>query len=375
MLYLLYKVAKDTPPMIIKISVGVFFVALVAIELWQRHLGSVPYFTIACGHESSITEIVCADCIEDYRVMICDSFGVNKLNRNAKYHTENILNNDGFRSHYGFTQQAIDSVHKHNKKAILFIGDSYTYGLSADSGYSFADRLENKGAFAVFNAGIPGTDLPQYSAIVKEYIASGLIHPDKIVVCINSANDLNHFPDRALTPNIPILYYTNVGGIYAFQGGDRSFKTAKEAYKNILEQYTIVGILGEGLLSKIIGKSIVASRLVGLFRKKEEVKATNNINTTAESKIDPAFQHIATIKASCDAMGIPVLFVLLPGKEFVRKQKALSLDGVVSLNPTIYTLNDYTEKEDDHPNNIGHQKMAKQLYQLVMEDVSTNPKK
>jgi hypothetical protein len=130
------------------------------IEFWLRYNGAKPYFTINTGHENGFSKILHPDSLKDYQVFVCDSFGVNRFNTSSAYHKEPLLNEDGFRSHYSFTQQTIDSIEKGGEKSIFLIGDSYSYGLSADSGLAFADILDNTNQFAVLNAGIPGTDLP-----------------------------------------------------------------------------------------------------------------------------------------------------------------------------------------------------------------------
>lgn len=132
--------------------------------------------------------------------MFCDSFGVNRLSPGNKKYMERLLNGDGFRSLHQFTNAAIDSIHAQGKKAIMLIGDSYTYGLNADSGRSFAAMLENTGKYGVLNAGIPGTDIPQYKAVINEYIFTKGLKPDKVIVCINGANDLLITTQRKITP-------------------------------------------------------------------------------------------------------------------------------------------------------------------------------
>lgn len=332
-------------------------IGLIGIELVLRSRGAAPYFTISTGHESGISNIIPVDSLVDYHVYLCDSFGVNRLNTNTTFHHEPLLNKDGFRSKYEFLASTIDSIKDTGKQVLFLVGDSYTYGLSADSGCAFANILEQKGKYAVFNAGIPGTDVPQYKAVMNEYIVDRLLRPDKIVVCI-TGNDLDRTSNRKLTPGTPILFYTNVGGIYAFQEeDDTTFSDAKSAYQNILNKYTVIGLFGEGWLSNFFGKSVLVCRLLGTFRSFEP--RANNLTS------DPAFKDLQDIKSTCQQLEIPVELVYLPGSELAQTGNAPNIPGVISLNPMAFTKADYTPNMDNHPLNSGHKKIAKALEEIL----------
>lgn len=338
-------------------SLILFVIGLIAIEFALRNKGAMPYFTVSTGHGSGLSNIIPLDSLVDNQVFLCDSFGVNKLNANSAFHREPLLNKDGFRSIYEFTPLAIDSIQKTGKQVIFLIGDSYTYGLTADSGQAFANLLEKSGKYAVFNAGIPGTDVPQYKAVINEYIINKQLKPDKIVVCI-TGNDLDRTCNRKLTPGVPILFYTNAGGIYGFQEeDDTSFNDAKSAYQNILNKYTIIGLLGEGRISNFIGHSVLACRLLDVFRRFEP--------RPNRWKVDPAFKDIQDIKAIGQQLAIPVELVYLPGSELAQTGNAPNITGVISLNPMAFTKADYTPNMDNHPLNSGHKKIAKALEEIL----------
>ncbi len=348
----------STIPLGIRIfSLFLFVIGIIGIEFALRSKGAAPYFTISTGHESGISKIIPADSLVDYQVYLCDSFGVNRLNANTAFHHEPLLNKDGFRSVYEFTPSAIDAVKKTGKQVLFVIGDSYTYGLSADSGYTFANCLEKSGKFAVFNAGIPGTDVPQYKAVVQEFILNRHLKPDKILVCI-TGNDLDRTCNRKLTPGTPILFYTNVGGIYAFQEeDDTTFVDAKSAYRNILNKYTVIGLFGEGWLSSFFGRSVLACRLLGAFRSFEP--RANRLT------IDPAFKDIQEIQATYQQHSIPIEVVYLPGSELAQTRNTPNIAGVISLDPMAFTKEDFTPNMDNHPLNSGHQKIALQLLKIL----------
>lgn len=367
-IYIVHKVVKRSPPQIRKISLILFIIGIIAIEVCLRLSGGRPYFIVATPFEGAFNQLLVADSVREEKVMICDSFGVNKIARR-----EPLLTTEGFRSLYEFSQSAIDSIHARHRRAIFLIGDSYTYGLNADSGFSFASLLENYGKYGILNAGIPGTDAPQYEAVVKEYIASGKIKPDIAVVCF-SQNDLQHFPDRKLTPGSPLIFQTNVGPLCAFSGTtgeDTVYRTAKAAYQNIISRYTVMGVIGEGWCTDLIGHSVFASRLVGLFRYYPEPGMDTMsflqrlFPPEPPKKEDPVYDHIKQIKSYCSKAHIPVIFVLLPDKKFVKDKEAPSYGGVISLDPKLFTLDDFSLGLDDHPVNSGHKKIAIEIDKIL----------
>ena len=369
--YMAYRLIKRSPPQARKVSLILFIIGIIAIELCLRLSGGRPYFTVSAPYINAFRMDIEADSIRDDSIMICDSFGVNKIHR-----VESLLNSEGFRSLYEFSQSAIDSIHARGRKAIFLIGDSYTYGLNADSGCSFASLLENYGRYGILNAGIPGTDATQYSAVVNEYIASGKIKPDEVVVCF-SFNDLMHFPDRKLTPGIPMLFQTNVGALYSFQdipGADTVFPTAKAAYQNIISRYTIRGVIGDGWHTDLIGKSVLASRMIGLFYidhdcKKDTLGFFQRLLSGDHPRSDdPIYDHIKAIKKLCNEKHLPVIFVLLPDIDFVKAKESPGYDGVISIDPRLFLLDDFSPRYDDHPLNSGHKKIAIEIDKILSKN-------
>lgn len=159
-----------------------------------------------------------------------------------------------------------------------------------------------------------------------------------------------------------------MGGLYSFQGGtasDTVFPDAKSAYKNILNEYTTVGVIGEGLLTDILSQSCLASHIIGLFKKGHFTPLPDLIFDTTYTQATGCFKDM---KHQCDSVHVPVLFVLLPGKEYVSGKKAPVLDGVIPIDPHVLTLKDYTEGFDDHPNNSGHKKLADALDKIISQN-------
>ncbi len=113
------------------------------------------------------------------------------------------INENGFRS-LSFRQV------KSERKKVMLIGDSFTYGQSAlDLSNSFADQLLADG-FIVYNMGIPGADPAQYLAIAQRYLP--IVKPDFLIINVYAGNDIIYY-QRKPEPNVPLFYFTNAGCI------------------------------------------------------------------------------------------------------------------------------------------------------------------
>lgn len=146
-------------------------------------------------------------------------------------------NEDGFRS-------IAFKPYSGNKKKILLIGDSFTWGHSARPlSNSFADELLSKG-YVVYNAGVSGADPAQYLAVAQKFIP--LLKPDYVITNFYIGNDVlfvrdNHaikYFDRPVISYQPYHYNTNAGNIIACPQGDY-LSTADSAYDFIYNYYSI----------------------------------------------------------------------------------------------------------------------------------------
>lgn len=139
---------------------------------------------------------------------------------------------------------------KTKKKKILLIGDSFTFGFSAVPSYNnFTCLLATKG-YAVFNAGIPGTDPAQYCRIVENYLMK--IKPDVVIICAYLANDIMQ-NNRKLYPDSFVYFPTNVSWIKGYFNNNY-FKTPKEAYRFFekkLKFYRTVNLFLPGWLNTV----------------------------------------------------------------------------------------------------------------------------
>lgn len=261
-----------------------------------------------------------------------------------------LINEDGFRSP-DFSK--LDST----KKKILFIGDSFTWGMSASpvTDHCFVDLIRNETNYEISNAGIPAADPVQYSLLAQKYIPT--LKPDYVVVMFFMGNDLMK-EDRKIITGEPFYYYTNAGAILADIDGIH-FKTAQDAYNYFMNNKYYL-LHPKNIFEKIVSKSSLFSRLYSVrFRIQEKIEYTQMIKDTRITK-----KYLLAIKAIAEQYHVPLKFVLIPEikeadmpiEKYIGKyndilgDSSLRKDWLVLQNSKSY-FNDYP---DAHLNNAGH---------------------
>jgi hypothetical protein len=283
-------------------------------------------------------------------VFYTNSEGLLVANRNHPTHVE-FINHDGYRS------KEFDQVDT-TKKKIMFIGDSFTWGFSAQpiKNNCFADIVGNETDYEIINLGIPAADPPQYAAVAKKFIPR--FKPEIVLVVFFMGNDLMTY-DRAIAPNKPVQHFTNAGVIYADMDG-RHFATAKEAYHYVTaEKYFLFH--PTNVFEWIISKSALLSRLYSVrFRYEEKARYEKMVKHTELTK-----KYLRAIKEVAEENGSAVRFVLIPEvKEadmtvtaYIDKYGDLLRDSTLQNYWWIPPTNAkayYNDYPDAHLNNKGH---------------------
>ncbi|MCW5906316.1 MAG: hypothetical protein KIS94_00510 [Chitinophagales bacterium] len=264
------------------------------------------------------------------------------------------INDEGFR---GKDFNELDST----RKKILFIGDSFTWGMSASPFYdsSFCDLLARETDFEIINTGIPAADPPQYLAIAQQYIPQ--LQPHIVFVVFFMGNDLMKH-DRQVTPDSPFYYWTNAGAILADIDG-KHFANAQAAYDYLAnERYFLKH--PKKLYEKIVAASALLSRLyAGIYRIEEKIAYERlRKNTSITKKYLNAIQQLAANNH------VPIKFILIPeSKEAdytkekycnryadLLKDKQTEADWLIWHTPKEY----FKPNPDGHLNNAGHRLYA-----------------
>lgn len=285
---------------------------------------------------------------------------LDSFEKEVLHYTTHPVNDDGFRSiafrgNYG------------KRKKILLLGDSFTFGYSADNlTSSFADILLAKG-YAVFNTGISGADPAQYLQVARRYITE--LKPDYVIVNFYMGNDIVYF-NRTPKPNTPIHYATNAGNLLSCPSGIY-FSNASEAYRFVVAHYTIprdyllgricattaITTLGWKVLSKL-NKVTTNPRLYDAYWEQAHQMETTEPACNAQLQ---AIQQLAL------ANHARFLLLAIPDLKWPGLRKVEDVPGLFKGVP--YAVPPVTEKDykhaDGHYNNEGHRKHAEFILKMI----------
>jgi hypothetical protein len=284
--------------------------------------------------------------VNEYGALVADT--TYWKNRNA------VINKDGFRS------PDFDSIDT-TKKKVLFIGDSFTWGLSAEpvTNHCFVDLVRNENNYEVINLGIPATDPPQYFTLAKRFMPR--FKPDITFVVFFMGNDLLT-DDREVKPFEPFYYDTNAGAIMTDIDG-KHFNSPQEVYHYAMyERYFLRE--PKNVFEWIISKSALLSRLYSVrYRIDEKLKYEAVVKDSRITK-----KYLRQIQQVGKENNLNVKFILIPENkdadrnldDYKKKFADILLDpdlknDWIMLPNTKANFNPYP---DGHLNNKGHRHYA-----------------
>lgn len=299
--------------------------------------------------------------------------------QNAFYHymkneTDSILldyfhapiNADGFKS-IAFKN------HQSSKKKVLLLGDSFTFGHTTDNKTdSFADILLTKNHL-VYNSGITSTDIPQYEAIAKHYVA--IIQPDIVIANIFLGNDITQH-DRKVSKDFPIFYSTNAGFINSGSTGI-PFPSADSIYNHMIRlssipQTSIFNSLMSKTRTTTLAWAVLAKlRIFGIGPWPTQYSGDfwNKVQRIwDETGYAINREYLESIDSICQANNAIFIPSIIPEDSHFnipRKEVDVLLDGFEDY----YLINnlerdDYTAS-DGHFNEKGHLKYAEYLDEII----------
>lgn len=252
---------------------------------------------------------------------------------------------------------------KTKKKKILLLGDSFTFGFSATPSYNnFACRLAAKD-YAVYNAGIPGTDPAQYCKVAEVYLSK--IQPDAVFVCLWAGNDIM-ISDRLLYPDSFLHFPSNAYWIQGFYNG-AYFKNAQDAYIYFTNQSRLPPT-GSCLLDGMVDNIAIATKIYLLSD--PNVTAHTEKTTYYKDSLSFSQKYIERIDSICASNNIRCEFIVIPALKDLRFSRLKSPPYIV-MNKNVHPILDLTQNDfpldgDDHPSNAGHRKIADFIDSLVV---------
>lgn len=303
------------------------------------------------------------DRLIEYHHFITDSNGLIVANKPYFDSLHIDINNNGFRTP---EWPSIDST----KKTDLFIGDSFTWGLSANPLTAcFVDLVRNQSANNIVNLGIPVADPLQYEMLAQQYIPK--FKPQQVFVMLYLGNDIMQ-NDRNIVAYKPLYFYTNAGAMLA-SDGNRTFTSAAEAYRYYMEEKYFLRH-PTTIFQKAASKSAIITLLYAIHMRWVEKQQYNK--SIAEMTFTK--QHLYAIAKHCKANHSKLHIVIIPEQKeankdsayFKNRYKALFADTILGpfvWLPTGINKSLYTAYPDAHLNNAGHQFYAKQILGLLSD--------
>lgn len=267
----------------------------------------------------------------------------------------------------GFRTKEISQI-SCSKRKLLFIGDSFTWGMSAEpfNDSSFCDLLAKDTALEVINAGIPVADPVQYAAVAVKYIP--LIKPDMVFVMFYVGNDLMR-TDRTIVAGRPFYYWTNAGAIYAGIDG-RHFNSAQQAYDYLAnEKYFLRR--PQGWCESVVAKSALLSKLYSVkFRIEEKVEAESARKNSAVTK-----KYLQQIVSIAEQNKSDMRIIIIPEskeanlsrQEYFERYSDLLKDATLNKYFLMPQCSEswYKGLPDTHLNNEGHRKYTEYIRSII----------
>ena len=355
-------------PMLLVLGSVLF--TLVLAEIMLRWLGFIPGYIGKFSNFKPVKQLVVEDSF------ITDSEGIFKANPQYAWGKRMGINADGFRS-IPFTRTETVSP------TILFLGDSFTWGASANPiTNSFSDIIGRSG-YVVYNTGIPGTGPNQYAALAEKYIPR--LKPNIVAVMFYLGNDLKR-PDP-MRPNEVLYYASNAGWMSAYTPEGKHL-TAEEAYQRYLEQSNHINIdpqdrsrragVGRLLAHSVTGtylwwgfQEITRSEAAALPRNSEKPPA-NALGMCRKEFLRP---YLERIRAASEANGARMVLFLIPRRpsesqdvQSYESNRCL-LDEFDPVMPAAELLPeaDYMPPPNDHFNNAGHAVYARFILETLAQ--------
>lgn len=362
--------SSTPPPRSLKRKIAylavVLVVFLVVVEVVLRVFGFQPGFVGAYPWEYLAMKPV-EELVETPEYYVNEE-GIFRANPEFVHESYAILNADGFRS-IPFDTHAVAG-----KRRILWIGDSFTWGGSAEPlTESFVDLTARETGWACYNAGIPGAGPSHYAKTGEKYIP--LLRPDDVVVVCYMANDVL-YEYQPVGPNQNPFHITNAGWMAAYMDG-LYLETPQIAYDYYIRKFSIPD-QDEKLMNRVCSWTSLSTRLWHLIAwigwvDRYDAELQTELNAYEASKLtNPVTEeYLLKIRAASDAVGANFhLFVIQVHSHLAENIEETHPGLFVELDyqfcPEL-TRGDYHEWPNGHLKNSGHQKFADFLVRELSE--------
>jgi len=340
-------------------SVAISLVSLLLLEILLTALGVAPQYPAEVPAQS----------YEAAPWWTCDASGCHYVAERIHEVCENrsvtawpcIVNQQG----YYDTQDFVAGDYADASLRVITLGDSFTFGLSADAGHSFVDVIEaNLPGSIVWNTGISGIGTRQALASFAAF--APLLKPQIAIYGFY----VNDFDDNLL----PIDGYFVGVDEDGRPIGIRNHRVDKWGNVTKLEQATALYYHEHG----VDPPSSEIERLLGLTRLGS--LALNAVETLAnasglsrqvrhEKRLAVTREYLTGLRDAAAALDTALLALLIPSKDDLRAGPGLRHRAAIALfeelsiaymNPldALDVKSDYAPEHDVHWNTAGHQKIG-----------------
>jgi hypothetical protein len=293
------------------------------------------------------------------------------------YNRLSIVNNEGYHDRDNFTEvsSASDSL------KILFAGDSFTWGASADVDSSYVDVFESdvKKAYPgiVWNTGVPATGTNHAIFTTKKYLP--LQKSNYVVLGFYVANDFN---DNLLP--FDRLVFNNLASCYNLYDYDKNFKPFKisksEAYKKATGSYPMEEL---NVLQKILIRSRFIS-FIGDMKAKVVNRLSGNKGRTTEQEYKMTAEYLKQLNDYVKENNAELIVCVIPQADDIKEKGTRYLNVIKILNglsvkyfenTSLFTAGDYLKTGGGHWKNSGHIKAGHGLSKYLLEYIKERQQK
>jgi hypothetical protein len=289
------------------------------------------------------------------------------------YNRLSIVNNEGYHDRDNFTavSPASDSL------KVLFAGDSFTWGASADVDSSYVDVFESDirkiYPSIIWNTGVPATGTNHAFFTIKKYLP--LQKSNYVVLGFYVGND---FADNLLP--FDDLVFNNLASCYNPYDYDRDFKPFKisksKAYKKATGSYPMEEL---NIVQKLLVRSRFAS-FVGDMKSKLTDRLNKNKKKISEQEYKMTSLYLEQLNNYTKENNAELIICIIPA-ETDLKAKGLQYQNLIKIlngfsikyveNINQFTSADYKQGGDGHWINAGHIKAGHLLSSYLLQYIKT----
>ncbi len=272
------------------------------------------------------------------------------------YNRLSVVNNEGYHDKDNFAEVAATN----DSLKVLFAGDSFTWGASADVDSSYVDVFENdvKKVYPsiVWNTGVPATGTNHAIFTTKRYLP--LQKSNYVVLGFYVAND---FSDNLLP--FDRLVFNNLASCYNLYDYDKDFKPFKisksEAYKKATGSYPMEEL-------NAVQRILIRSRLISFIsdmKNKLINRLSGNKKRTTEQEYKITAEYLKQLNDYVKENNAELIVCVIPQADDINKKGDQYLNVIKILNglsvkyfenTALFTANDYLKTGGGHWKNSGH---------------------